>query len=1478
MNSTTDSSVKSCSDGNKNVSDVTKVTTSEGENMSVDEEFNIVICDVRSLSEDTLKSPDSTPDLPHTTIENVDIKDHSLDSSEVFSKTTINNVPESITSQDLPPISSEGSIDTIKSCNSVSKTSTVSLSVNCSETVDAPATLIDTSVIVTSSGLLNVTSDSVNLSNKKTEVTSQDPVSLTSLSSIVASPNTFKSSKAENTHHEPVLTKPSDAALNAVPSASIDSNTLSTLHPVATVPVSLSVTLPTPESTSNNVSESIDSSYLSSTVTTSVSDASVVCSSSVSLSTPDSFSDASHIDLPPDTASTVSQPVLIGPPILTAVQCSTSSLLASDTTTAAVSKSSQPSSPISTISSSDTSVTLSIPSSAASLPLSTSVCSISNDVVKISDDSFPLSSNSLVSTATISSSSGCLSSSSSVTAFTAISVANDKDIPSSNSQIMPLFPPAHEVVKSEPVDDYCTETNAIPLSENQFKFDNKPGFLHKGNKLNAYTPSLTSSNPQKLMLAKVNVVKVTQGSSPSKYLINKTISSKPILLSTDNTAKLNPTASVNVSNPATVLTSNPMPLAQMTPSVIKKSKTSEEISHFDTINIHSVGVPRITDLIARRNPIPVYKPPPLPSDIKFDKEMELHTCHECGDSFRLASSLNVHINRCVMHIKYKCLRCGIVSFANKCQLLSHLRSHLNIEKSQAVPIHIMSDSIEITSSFNDIIPGKPFEWYKTPFEVVTSPTKMSNCNYVSISTGMCGQCDSVFTDKKSLILHFQGADETRFFCSDCPMCLNSSCAMAAHSAFHKLAGMSNKFSEITAEMKELVKSLQCPECGVKFWEHSSKNTSLSKYIQDAVLHIKLECFHLSRLAGFECLKCDTMFSSTNGLENHLLGKVEHYFKCELCPMALKAVKGIHSHFMYKHKNVESSDVKAKVIYRCHICDTLIDDKTFLFQHVSAHVRTHKMNAVMHYHCLFCGEMFSKKEPLQTHTIEKHTQIKRQFTCACKKQFANPLKYMIHVFSLICVSVVKPNIETFFCDRCNIACVGMEALNLHTCLAVKLANVALEVGTKVKKSDKKSEEKQTDTVDIVKKSEKSFEEKQTNTVNGQDHDGITTSRNAWNAESQLPPGMRKHCVWCREKFRSMGHRERHLKSHMSKDKVMTCIYCDYIGAKTYHELKSHEISCLAVLKMQSRKRKEIDDGVQLTSKKVCKKSEAKVVEQFICEKCDSIFPRRKQLEEHEKSEHGFHPCHLCGIVYDSQRSLNKHLSVKHEGKRALFICGICKVFTGKSKEIMIRHIKQKHRVKSSLVSDCIVTSTEKFDETASSESNNVQPSTSASAESPIKKLRVEGEDIFKCAKCQYMSPSKDDFREHILTHKTSETYQCFECGLCFAAFPSLKRHVIIVHKIKNFDRYMEENKIEEPSVSNELEDTVPPVSHVSEEAEDSAESEDDTNNLECKVCYKKFEAIESLHYHVRVHGMAFIRRKSRFKLKKKVKRISNNSEK
>ena len=117
--------------------------------------------------------------------------------------------------------------------------------------------------------------------------------------------------------------------------------------------------------------------------------------------------------------------------------------------------------------------------------------------------------------------------------------------------------------------------------------------------------------------------------------------------------------------------------------------------------------------------------------------------------------------------------------------------------------------------------------------------------------------------------------------------------------------------------------------------------------------------------------------------------------------------------------------------------------------------------------------------------------------------------------------------------------------------------------------------------------------------------------------------------------------------------------------------------------------------------------------------------------------------------------------------------------------------------------------------------------------------------------------------HIVTHKTEkDSIQCADCGMCFAAEPSLRRHLIVAHKIREFSVYFTRvaqvsRSLDRKSARNR-ESQEAGASRRSSPA--SVASSDGGGPKECNVCYKPFESDVALKTHMRTHGMAFIRSK------------------
>ena len=66
------------------------------------------------------------------------------------------------------------------------------------------------------------------------------------------------------------------------------------------------------------------------------------------------------------------------------------------------------------------------------------------------------------------------------------------------------------------------------------------------------------------------------------------------------------------------------------------------------------------------------------------------------------------------------------------------------------------------------------------------------------------------------------------------------------------------------------------------------------------------------------------------------------------------------------------------------------------------------------------------------------------------------------------------------------------------------------------------------------------------------------------------------------------------------------------------------------------------------------------------------------------------------------------------------------------------------------------------------------------------VRVESPSPgFRCALCDLTETDRTVFLSHITQHKSCQSYfQCLECGTCFAAEPSWRKHLLLMHRIKD----------------------------------------------------------------------------------------------
>ncbi len=101
---------------------------------------------------------------------------------------------------------------------------------------------------------------------------------------------------------------------------------------------------------------------------------------------------------------------------------------------------------------------------------------------------------------------------------------------------------------------------------------------------------------------------------------------------------------------------------------------------------------------------------------------------------------------------------------------------------------------------------------------------------------------------------------------------------------------------------------------------------------------------------------------------------------------------------------------------------------------------------------------------------------------------------------------------------------------------------------------------------------------------------------------------------------------------------------------------------------------------------------------------------------------------------------------------------------------------------------------------------------------------------------------------------SKLYKCKECGLTFPFLQTLKRHLILEHRIHDVESYINKINVQIPFVITEPQ---LPKEDGERKLSEILDNEDSTDTM-CPICSLKFSDSKELRIHGRVHGMAFIK--------------------
>ncbi|XP_047186146.1 zinc finger protein 687b isoform X2 [Scophthalmus maximus] len=281
-------------------------------------------------------------------------------------------------------------------------------------------------------------------------------------------------------------------------------------------------------------------------------------------------------------------------------------------------------------------------------------------------------------------------------------------------------------------------------------------------------------------------------------------------------------------------------------------------------------------------------------------------------------------------------------------------------------------------------------------------------------------------------------------------------------------------------------------------------------------------------------------------------------------------------------------------------------------------------------------------------------------------------------------------------------------------------------------------------------------------------------------------------------------------------------------------------------------------------------------EWTCPQCQTTFTDNDDYLSHVKMEHGKFPCRICGGTFSTSSSLRRHERVIHEGNKRVFHCQYCT--EGKrtfgSRFLLDKHVRLHHRTTDGqgppMTRKRAATGGEGPGSSSELDGEGAVPPGGRAGDEeenateegedgvgPVKKTRAstsltpseleEEDNVFRCVPCGFSTEDGAEFQRHIPQHRAdTASFQCLQCGVCFASAGSLGRHRFITHRVRDTQSDAERGATR-PHGSPEGSPVGSP----------QALGEDGEGNLGCKVCGRRFDKASDLNTHFRTHGMAFL---------------------
>ena len=283
------------------------------------------------------------------------------------------------------------------------------------------------------------------------------------------------------------------------------------------------------------------------------------------------------------------------------------------------------------------------------------------------------------------------------------------------------------------------------------------------------------------------------------------------------------------------------------------------------------------------------------------------------------------------------------------------------------------------------------------------------------------------------------------------------------------------------------------------------------------------------------------------------------------------------------------------------------------------------------------------------------------------------------------------------------------------------------------------------------------------------------------------------------------------------------------------------------------------------------------QQFQCRECHYIFKDQSQFDEHQTHSHSnsseaivLLKCPVCGTELKSVNDYSLHLTTHRKNffdfTSFIFACLQCEQTFGSKLDlrthINIDHIKDKTEIEKKdylkhLTQDIAIRFKLKFNLSSNNTSDaKLKNNFSSNKDS---KTRNEPNEIDSSRTNKRIkivdnndSKSQNQQNNSNLT-LTDNWFECRECGLNFPFVQTLKRHLILEHRIHDVESYINETYVKIPIAQN-----APQFPKEVGEEKLSQILNEHSNDTLCPICSQKFSDSKELKIHGRVHGLAFIK--------------------